>query len=239
MKEIVDRDEPITREVWSRDEAIAHSSRSASSTRPRSSRHPRPARTSASTARGTGKDLCRGLHLPSTKAGGQRFKLTKLPAPTGAATTATRCCSASTARLGQRGGPGGLPPPHRGCREAATTAKSAKAMDLFHLQERPRGDLWHPRAGRSTARSSPTCAASWDADGLCGGQGAQLMDRGLWEKSATGEVRRPMFTCETEEGEVLAVKPMNCPGTCRSFNHGRSPTATCAALAGVRRLPPL
>ena len=31
-----------------------------------------------------------------------------------------------------------------------------------------------------------------------------------------------MFTCETTEGEELAVKPMNCPGHCLMFNHAKS-----------------
>jgi threonyl-tRNA synthetase len=30
-----------------------------------------------------------------------------------------------------------------------------------------------------------------------------------------------MFVCETDEGEVLAVKPMNCPGHIQIFNHGQ------------------
>ena len=30
-----------------------------------------------------------------------------------------------------------------------------------------------------------------------------------------------MFVCETDEGEVLAVKPMNCPGHVQIFNHGQ------------------
>ena len=30
-----------------------------------------------------------------------------------------------------------------------------------------------------------------------------------------------MFVCETDEGEVLAVKPMNCPGHVQIFKHGQ------------------
>jgi threonyl-tRNA synthetase len=30
-----------------------------------------------------------------------------------------------------------------------------------------------------------------------------------------------MFVCETDEGETLAVKPMNCPGHIQLFNHGQ------------------
>jgi threonyl-tRNA synthetase len=48
------------------------------------------------------------------------------------------------------------------------------------------------------------------------------MDRELWERSGHWQkFGKNMFTCETEEGEVLAVKPMNCPGHVQIFNHGQ------------------
>ena len=47
------------------------------------------------------------------------------------------------------------------------------------------------------------------------------MDRELWERSGHWQkFGQNMFTCETEEGEVLAVKPMNCPGHVQIFNQG-------------------
>jgi threonyl-tRNA synthetase len=48
------------------------------------------------------------------------------------------------------------------------------------------------------------------------------MDRELWEKSGHWQkFGQSMFTCETAEGEMLAVKPMNCPGHVQIFNHGQ------------------
>jgi threonyl-tRNA synthetase len=50
----------------------------------------------------------------------------------------------------------------------------------------------------------------------------QIMDRVLWEKSGHWEkFHASMFVCETDEGEVLAVKPMNCPGHVQIFNQGQ------------------
>jgi threonyl-tRNA synthetase len=44
----------------------------------------------------------------------------------------------------------------------------------------------------------------------------------LWEQSGHWEkFGANMFTCETAEGEVLAVKPMNCPGHVQIFNVGQ------------------
>ncbi|HEX3700778.1 MAG TPA: threonine--tRNA ligase, partial [Phenylobacterium sp.] len=61
-----------------------------------------------------------------------------------------------------------------------------------------------------------------DADGYVEVKAPQIMDRVLWEKSGHWEkFGKNMFTCETEEGEVLAVKPMNCPGHVQIFNHGQ------------------
>ena len=48
------------------------------------------------------------------------------------------------------------------------------------------------------------------------------MDRALWEQSGHWQkFGQSMFTCETDEGEVLAVKPMNCPGHVQIFNYGQ------------------
>ena len=47
------------------------------------------------------------------------------------------------------------------------------------------------------------------------------MDRSLWEKSGHWETfREHMFTTETEDGRVYAVKPMNCPGCVQVFKQG-------------------
>src|SRR5581483_7614049 len=61
-----------------------------------------------------------------------------------------------------------------------------------------------------------------DADGYVEVKAPMIMDRELWERSGHWQkFGHAMFTCETEEGEVLAVKPMNCPGHVQIFNHGQ------------------
>jgi threonyl-tRNA synthetase len=50
----------------------------------------------------------------------------------------------------------------------------------------------------------------------------QILDVSLWERSGHWQkFHANMFVCETEEGETLAVKPMNCPGHIQIFNHGQ------------------
>ena len=48
-----------------------------------------------------------------------------------------------------------------------------------------------------------------------------LMDRSLWETSGHWQTfRQHMFTTDTEDGRVFAVKPMNCPGCVQVFKQG-------------------
>jgi threonyl-tRNA synthetase len=55
----------------------------------------------------------------------------------------------------------------------------------------------------------------------------QLVDRSLWEKSGHWEkFREHMFTAESED-KILALKPMNCPATCRSSARASRAGATC------------
>jgi threonyl-tRNA synthetase len=47
------------------------------------------------------------------------------------------------------------------------------------------------------------------------------MDRSLWETSGHWEnYREHMFTTQTEDERVFALKPMNCPGSVLMFDHG-------------------
>jgi threonyl-tRNA synthetase len=189
MKEIVDRDEAITREVWKRDEAIAHF-KSIGEAYKAEIIEGIPAGEDVSVYRqGTWKDLCRGPHFPSTKFVGKAFKLTKL------------------AGAYWRGD-------HR---------KIGRAMDLFHLQEEAKGMIfWHPKGWTLYRTVEAYMRRRLDADGYVEVKAPQIMDRVLWEKSGHWEkFGKNMFTCETEEGEVLAVKPMNCPGHVQIFNHGQ------------------
>ena len=78
MMQIVDRDEPIVREVWNRDDAIAHF-QSIGEVYKAEIIGGIPAGEDVTVYRqGQWMDLCRGPHLPSTKVAGKAFKLTKL-----------------------------------------------------------------------------------------------------------------------------------------------------------------
>jgi len=223
MKEIVDRDEPITREVWSRDEAIAHF-KSIGEHYKAEIIEGIPAGEDVSVYRqGAWKDLCRGPHLPSTKAVGKAFKLTKLAGAYwrgdhrnaqlqriyGTAWASEADLEAYLHRIEEA--------------EKRDHRKIGKAMDLFHLQEEAKGMIfWHPKGWTLYRTVEAYMRRRLDDDGYVEVKAPQLMDRELWEKSGHWQkFGHAMFTCETDEGEVLAVKPMNCPGHVQIFNHGQ------------------
>ena len=223
MTEIVDRDEPIVREVWSRDEAIAHF-KSIGEIYKAEIIEGIPAGEDVTVYRqGQWKDLCRGPHLPSTKAAGKAFKLTKLAGAYwrgdhrnpmlqriyGTAWASEADLAAHLHRLEEA--------------EKRDHRKIGKAMDLFHMQEEAKGMIfWHPKGWTLYRTVEAYMRRRLDADGYVEVKAPQIMDREMWERSGHWQkFGKNMFTCETEEGESLAVKPMNCPGHVQIFNHGQ------------------
>ncbi|MDB5493338.1 MAG: threonine--tRNA ligase, partial [Phenylobacterium sp.] len=101
--------------------------------------------------------------------------------------------------------------------------KIGRAMDLFHMQEEAKGMIfWHPKGWTLYRTVEAYMRRRLDADGYVEVKAPQIMDRELWERSGHWQkFGQNMFTCETTEGEVLAVKPMNCPGHVQIFNHGQ------------------
>ena len=223
MKQIVDRDEPIVREEWDRDEAIAHFTSIGE--------HYKaeiiggiPAGEAVSVYRqGQWKDLCRGPHLPSTKAAGKAFKLTKLAGAYwrgdhrnpmlqriyGTAWASEADLEAHLHRLEEA--------------EKRDHRKIGRAMDLFHMQEEGKGMVfWHPKGLMLWQTVEAYVRRRLDAAGYEEVRTPQVLDRVFWEKSGHWEKYRPnMFVCETEEGEELSLKPMNCPGHVQIFKFGQ------------------
>jgi len=223
MKEIVDRDEPIKREVWDRDEAVRHF-RDIGEAYKAEIVEGLPEGEEVSVYRqGNWKDLCRGPHLPSTKAAGKAFRLTKLAGAYwrgdhrnpmlqriyGTAWASEADLEAYLHRIEEA--------------EKRDHRKIGRAMHLFHMQEEAKGMIfWHPKGWTLYRTVEAYMRRRLDADGYVEVKTPQIMDREMWERSGHWQkFGKNMFTCETEEGEVLAVKPMNCPGHVQIFNHGQ------------------
>jgi threonyl-tRNA synthetase len=223
MKEIVDRDEPIQREVWNRDEAIAHF-RGIGEEYKAQIIEGIPAGEQVSVYRqGNWKDLCRGPHLPSTKAAGKAFKLTKLAGAYwrgdhrnpmlqriyGTAWASEADLAAHLHRLEEA--------------EKRDHRKIGRAMDLFHIQEEGKGMVfWHEKGLTLWRTIEAYVRRRVDAAGYQEVRTPQVLDRVFWERSGHWDKYRPnMFVCETDEGEELSLKPMNCPGHVQIFKFGQ------------------
>jgi len=223
MREIVDRDEKIEREVWDRNEAIAHF-KSIGEAYKAEIIEDLPGTEEISVYRqGAWKDLCLGPHLPSTKHVGKAFKLTKLAGAYwrgdhrnaqlqriyGTAWASEADLAAYLMRIEEA--------------EKRDHRKLGAAMNLFHMQEEGKGMVfWHPKGWTLYRTLQNYMRRVTEAEGYEEVQTPQILDRAFWEKSGHWDkFHASMFVCETDEGEVLAVKPMNCPGHVQIFRHGQ------------------
>jgi threonyl-tRNA synthetase len=223
MAEIVDRDEPIRREVWDRDKAIQHFESIGETYKAEIIRDLPESEEISVYWQGGWKDLCLGPHFPSTRFVGKAFKLTKLAGAywRGDARNAQLQRIYGTAWATQEELDAYLKRVEEA--EARDHRKIGRVMDLFHMQEEGRGMVfWHPKGWTLWRTLEAYMRRRLDNDGYDEVKTPQLLDRSLWEKSGHWEkFGHAMFSCETVEGETLAVKPMNCPGHVQIFNVGQ------------------
>jgi threonyl-tRNA synthetase len=223
MREIVDRDEPITREEVDRNAAIADFRAMGEHYKAELIEGFPEGETITVYHQGNWKDLCRGPHLPSTKHIGKAFKLTKLAGAYwrgdqrnaqlqriyGTAWASEADLEAYLKRIEEA--------------EKRDHRKLGRAMDLFHMQEEGRGMVfWHPKGWTLYRTLEAYMRRRLDAGGYTEVKTPQVLDKSFWEASGHWEKYRPhMFVCETVEGEILSLKPMNCPGHIQIFNFGQ------------------
>lgn len=222
MSDIVDRDETITREVWTREDARRlFEDKNESFKAEHVGTLPDGVEITLY-RQGDWVDLCTGPHLPSTGRLGKSFKLMKV--------------AGSYWR-----GDSKNPPLHRIYGTCWRTDKELRAylrrleeaekrdhrrlgreMDLFHIQEEAAGSVfWHPKGWTLYRTCETYMRRRLDAAEYVEVKTPQLVDRSLWERSGHWEkFREHMFTAEAEHDHVLALKPMNCPGHVQIFRQG-------------------
>ncbi|MGA8204372.1 MAG: threonine--tRNA ligase [Woeseiaceae bacterium] len=222
MKEIVDRDEPISREVWERDAAVEFF-RGIGEAYKAEIIADIPAGESITLYRqGAFIDLCRGPHLPSTGKLGKAFKLTRV--------SGAYWRGDSNNEMLQRVY-GTAWSNEKQLRDYLTMLEEAekrdhrrlgKTMDLFHFQEEAPGAVfWHPRGWTLFQTLIDFMRHRQNAAGYREINTPELMDRSLWQ--ASGHLQTfgdNMFTTETVDGKHYAIKPMNCPGHVQVFKQG-------------------
>ncbi len=221
MVEIVERDEPISREVWERAAAIAFFEDLGELYKAEIIRDLPAGEEITLYRQGDFVDLCRGPHLPSTGRLGKAFKLMKV---------------AGAYWRGDSRNPmlqriyGTAWPDDKQLRAYLTMIEEAEKRDhrrlgremgLFHFQDVAAGSVfWHPKGWTLYRTLVDYVRRRLDAVGYVEVNTPQLVDRSLWEDSGHWEkFREHMFTAESED-RVLALKPMNCPCHVQIFRQG-------------------
>ena len=221
MHEIVDRDIPIEREVWDRDDAIGHF-RSIGEEYKARIIEDLPATDEISVYRqGDWKDLCVGPHLPTTKKLGHAFKLTKLAGAywRGDAKNEQLQRVYGTAWRNEKELKAYLTMLEEA--EKRDHRRLGREMDLFHIQEEAPGmAFWHPKGWKFYLELEHYMRRRLDDADYKEIRTPQLIDRKLWEESGHWEkFGEHMFVSESDERHY-ALKPMNCPGHVQVFRQG-------------------
>ena len=223
MSEIIDRDVKTKREVWDRDKAIAHFKKIGEKYKAEIIESiPENEELSIYHHGDTWHDLCRGPHLVSSGKIGKAFKLTKVSGAYWRGDSNNEMlqriygtCWSSKKELDEY--------LHR-LEEAEKRdhRKLGKEMDLFHFREESPGSVfWHEKGWNLFQRLVEYMRLKQRNAGYKEISTPELLDKSLWEKSGHWEkFGHHMFTSETPDEKVFAVKPMNCPGCVQVFNQG-------------------
>ncbi|MEI7431821.1 MAG: threonine--tRNA ligase, partial [Betaproteobacteria bacterium] len=100
--------------------------------------------------------------------------------------------------------------------------KLGSQLDLFHFDECAPGSIfWHSKGWTLFLELIAYMRQRQQDAGYEEVNTPDVMDRSLWETSGHwANYRDHMFTTETEDGRVFALKPMNCPGSLSVFAQG-------------------
>ena len=222
MHEIVDRDEAITRDVWTRDEAVAFYEKNNEPFKVELVAAIPAEETVTFYKQGNFIDLCRGPHLPSTGKLGHAFKLMKVAGAYwrgdsdrpmlqriyGTAWRTEKELNAYLHMLEEA--------------EKRDHRKLGKQLDMFHLQEEAAGSVfWHQKGWFIYREIESYVRRRLEQAGYGEVKTPQLVDRTLWEESGHWDkFRENMFTAQSEDERTLALKPMNCPCHVQIFRQG-------------------
>lgn len=223
MREIVGRDLPIQREVWGREDAKRNFANIGETFKVEIIEDVIPENEEVSVYRqGDWFDVCRGPHLPSTGKLPKAFKLMKLAGAYwrgnsdnemlqriyGTAWRDKKELNAHLHRLEEA--------------EKRDHRKLGRKLDLFHFSDEAPGSVfWHPKGWALFLKLIDYMRKKQDEAGYIEVNTPDVMDRSLWETSGHWyNYRENMFSTQTEDERVFALKPMNCPGSVSMFAQG-------------------
>ena len=223
MREIVGRDLPITREVWEREQAKDTFRSIGEEYKFEIIEDIIPEGEEIAVYRqGEWFDVCRGPHLPSTGKLPKAFKLMKLAGAYwrgnsdnemlqriyGTAWRDKKELKAHLTQLEEA--------------EKRDHRKLGRRLDLYHFSDEAPGSVfWHPKGWKLFLQLLEYMRMRQDEAGYVEVNTPDVMDRSLWETSGHWHnYREHMFSTQTEDDRVFALKPMNCPGSVSMFAQG-------------------
>ena len=220
MTALAAKDEPITRRVLPRDEAVAYF-KSLGEHYKAEIIESIPADQDVSLYReGVFEDLCRGPHVPSTGKL-KHFKLMKLA---GAYWRGDHKNEMLQRIYGTAWATKDDLQQHLTMLEEAEKRdhrKLGRELDFFHIDDHAPGLVfWHPKGWTLWQGVEQYMRQVYRDNGYQEVKGPQIIDKGLWEKTGHWDkYRENMFVTESEKREY-ALKPMNCPGHILIFKQG-------------------
>lgn len=236
MRRIIAKNEPFTREVWSREQLIDTWTKQGETFKAEWAAELPENEELTIYRQGEWLDMCRGPHMVSTgKLDPNAFKLTRV---SGAYWRGDQ----KNAMLSRIYGTGWLNKKqldqHLFMLEEAAKRDHRKIgaeMDLFHLQSEAQGSVfWHPKGFVLWRQMEAYMRRRLDAADYAEVKTPQLMDARQWEQSGHwGKYRENMFVVPDEipntedegailsgDADLMALKPMNCPAHVLIFKQG-------------------
>jgi threonyl-tRNA synthetase len=237
MRRIIGADKQLKREVWGRDDLIKSWAEAGESFKAEwAAELPAGEELTVYRSGNDWFDMCRGPHLPSTgKLDPAAFKLMRV---SGAYWRGDQ----NNAQLSRIYGTGWLNKKQLDAHlvrleEAAKRdhRKIGQEMDLFHLQAEAHGSVfWHPNGYMLWRELEAYMRRAIDSADYREVKTPQIMDAKQWEASGHwGKYRENMFVVPDEvpnidddgpvltgEGDMMALKPMNCPAHVLIFRQG-------------------
>lgn len=220
MAELAAKDEPVTRRVLPRDEAVKHFKEMGEAYKAEIIGSIPAGEDVSLYAEGGFEDLCRGPHVPSTGKL-KHFKLMKvagaywrgdhrnemLQRVYGTAWASKEELQQYLTMLEEA--------------EKRDHRRLGRELDLFHIDDHAPGVVfWHPKGWSIWQTVEQYMRQVYRDNGYLEVKGPQLLDKSLWEKTGHWDkYRENMFTTESEKRDY-ALKPMNCPGHILIFKQG-------------------